>query len=74
LPTDMAIKVIPRVDIDDGQNELIQQGQAIDVLLDSPEPQEQPGEFYRLYFKNTLKALAVKGKTGSLTPKRLLFL
>jgi tRNA pseudouridine55 synthase len=73
LPTDMAIKVLPRVEIDEEQYDLIQQGQAINVPLEPPEP-KMPGEFYRLYYKNRLTALAVKDKTGSLTPKRLLFL
>ena len=68
LAADAAIMVFPRVDIDEKEYGLIRQGQAIEVSS------LQSSEFYRLYYKNTLRALAVKDKSGRLTPKRLLFI
>ncbi len=68
IATDRAILDFPRVDLNPMQNDLIQQGQAVEAVL------ERSDEYYRLYFNNVLKALATKDDAGRLTPKRLFFL
>lgn len=78
LPTDTAITRLPAVNLDQEQYDRIQHGHAIDQSQDSAQSPDTksdsyPGS-YRLYFNNTLIALAILDESGKLKPKRLLFL
>jgi len=71
-PTDLAIKEFPVVQLSEPQFQDIQHGKAIEVDIET----ETKSNFvnFRLYFNNTLIALAILDNDGKLKPKRLLFL
>ncbi len=72
LPVDSAISAFPAVHLSSEEKERIAHGNEIDYkALNSHETENTD---YRLYFNNTLMALAVLDQNGKLKPKRLLFL
>ena len=72
LPVDSAISAFPEVHLDSEQKTLIEHGHEIDFKSDN-KPATEGGNF-RLYFNNTLIALAILDENRKLKPKRLIFL
>lgn len=71
-PTDMAIQNFPAVHLNEQQFQDIQHGK---LIANSNNAQAKfNSETFRLYFNNTLIALAILDAEGKLKPKRLLFL
>lgn len=72
LPTDRAIESLPSVSLEQAQFDRITQGQSITATgIKQYQTDEQ---YFRLYFNNTLIALAILSQDNQLKPKRLLFL
>jgi len=69
LPVESAIEQLPAVSLNEEQFKRIQHGMTLEIT-----PSVAATENYRLYFNNTLIAIAVLDKNGHLKPKRLLFL
>lgn len=72
LPVETAIEQLPAVSLNEEQFERIQHGMTLEITPSVLALENS--ENYRLYFNNTLIALAVLDKNGHLKPKRLLFL
>jgi len=68
LATDTAIQQIPAININEQDFKRIQHGMSIDVQPD------MVSDDYRLYYNNSLIALAISDNDKQLKPKRLLFL
>ncbi|MCU7939319.1 MAG: tRNA pseudouridine(55) synthase TruB [gamma proteobacterium symbiont of Bathyaustriella thionipta] len=68
LPTETAIEQFPRFDLNEQQFKQIQHGMTLEIIPAAI------SENYRLYFDNTLIALAILDENKHLKPKRLLFL
>ena len=73
LPTDTAIKELPRFELNETQYKQIQHGIAI-KFTDPITPETVYSTSYRLYFSDTLIALASLEIDNTLKPRRLLFL
>lgn len=80
LPTETAIEQIPSVMLNEAQFKQIQHGMTIEfvpatmAISNSPSGTMAKSDNYRLYFNNTLIALAILDGDMHLKPKRLLFL
>lgn len=80
LPTETAIEQIPSVMLNEAQFKQIQHGMTIEfvpatmAISNSPSGTMVKSDNYRLYFNNTLIALAILDGDMHLKPKRLLFL
>lgn len=72
LPADNAVEQFPAISLDALQHKQIQHGMS--VAISPAVLAENQSDNYRLYFNNTLTALAVLDKENKLKPKRLLFL
>lgn len=71
LATDSAIENFPKVSLNESQYDLINHGHSIDCSINLS---SEPGSNYRLYYHETLTALAILTEERQLKPKRLLFL
>ncbi len=72
LPVDSAIVNFPQVQLSSEQKQHIEQGHEID--FNARNKYDTVNSIFRLYFNNTLIALAIPDQNGHLKPKRLLFL
>ncbi len=70
--TDSAIHNFPRIDLNGSEKDLITHGHSI--ACNAFEAAVENHTNYRLYFNNTLIALAILDENKNLKPKRLLFL